>query len=162
MSAVSHLRFAACLLLGLAVAGCDSGGTTAELCGGSLEVGKVDVVVGTSNEEAGVSSIITATYAGRLQNGDEFDSGRLVDYPLSNSVAGFRLGIAGMKTGGRRTITIPPDLGYGASDARSPQTGEVLLNEAGTPLIPACSTLIFDVTLEGVRPGTAQPGASNG
>ncbi|HEX8297809.1 MAG TPA: FKBP-type peptidyl-prolyl cis-trans isomerase, partial [Rubricoccaceae bacterium] len=73
---------------------------------------------------------------------------------------GFRLGIGGtaafpeaqipdiapMRLGSRRIITIPPNLGYGGRPLTD-QFGNVILNSAGTPLIPACSTLIFDVTL---------------
>ena len=96
----------------------------------------MDVTVGTGSAVATVNSTVTVRYAGTLTNGTEFDSGQLNNFALRGSIAGFRLGIAGMKIGGRRTITVPPNLGYGPTAREG---------------IPSCSTLIFDVTLLDIR-----------
>lgn len=56
--------------------------------------------------------------------------------PISPLIEGFRRGIIGMKEGGRRTIVVPPSLGYG--EAQSGENGFDLKND----------TLIFDIELE--------------
>jgi FKBP-type peptidyl-prolyl cis-trans isomerase len=99
-----------------------------------------DYVIGTG-DEAKVGSSVLVHYRGTLENGTEFDSSRGRS-PLAFTVgggqmiAGFDLGTRGMRVGGKRKITIPPELGYGA-------------NAQGT--IPANSTLIFEVELVSVK-----------
>jgi peptidylprolyl isomerase len=72
------------------------------------------------------------------QRGAKFDSsldrGKPFEFPLGTGavIKGWDEGVAGMKVGGKRTLIIPPDLGYGGN----PRTG-----------IPAYSTLIFEVEL---------------
>jgi peptidylprolyl isomerase len=81
-------------------------------------------------------------YAGRLENGKEFDSsykrGEAIDFVVGTGrvIKGWDEGIQGMKLGDKRLLVIPPALGYG--------------DRAMGDVIPANSTLIFDVELVGV------------
>ena len=76
------------------------------------------------------------------QKGAKFDSsvdrGKPFEFPLGMGavIKGWDEGVGGMKVGGKRTLIIPPDLGYGGT----PRTG-----------IPAYSTLIFEVELLAVK-----------
>jgi FKBP-type peptidyl-prolyl cis-trans isomerase len=75
--------------------------------------------------------------------GKQFDSSRgrgPFTFPLGASrvIKGWDEGVAGMKEGGRRTLTIPPDLAYGAAGA-------------GGGLIPPHATLQFEVELLRVK-----------
>lgn len=82
---------------------------------------------------------ITVKYAGRLTNNREFDSGSLdVQVGVTGLIPGFTQGLIGMKLGEKRRITIPPALAYGSRSIPGPD---------GTPLIPANSTLVFDLEL---------------
>ena len=86
---------------------------------------------------------VTVNYTGTLQDGTKFDSslnpGRTpFSFTLGNSgpggvIEGWNLGVEGMKVGEKRQLTIPPELGYGA--------------QSPSPLIPANSTLIFEIDL---------------
>ncbi|MBC8140871.1 MAG: FKBP-type peptidyl-prolyl cis-trans isomerase [Armatimonadetes bacterium] len=82
-------------------------------------------------------------YTGTLTDGTQFDSSRDRGAPFDfvvttgSVIQGWHEGIAGMKVGGRRKLTIPYQLGYG---------------EAGNPpVIPPKATLIFDVELMDLR-----------
>ncbi len=97
-----------------------------------------DLIVGTGKEVKS-GDVITVHYTGWLENGTEFDSslrpGReplVITLGMGQVIKGWDEGIPGMKVGGKRRLTIPPHLGYG--------------NRA-VGLIPANSTLIFDVEL---------------
>jgi FKBP-type peptidyl-prolyl cis-trans isomerase len=86
---------------------------------------------------------VKVDYTGWLTNGKKFDSsvgsGKPFEFKLGAGevIKGWDEGVAGMKVGGKRQLKIPPDLAYGASGY--------------PPVIPANSTLIFDVTLRGVE-----------
>jgi FKBP-type peptidyl-prolyl cis-trans isomerase len=81
---------------------------------------------------------ITVHYVGTLVDGTRFDSSRERRIPFEvelgkgHLIKGFEEGLTGMRVGGTRVITIPPELGYG---------------ERALPNIPAGSTLIFEVEL---------------
>ena len=96
-----------------------------------------DVVVG-EGPEAKAGDTVSVHYTGKLTDGTQFDSsvGRApFDFQLGAGmvIKGWDQGVAGMKVGGKRKLTIPPELGYGAR---------------GFPgAIPPNSTLVFDVEL---------------
>jgi len=97
--------------------------------------------------EATAGKKVSVHYTGWLYNngtkGAKFDSsldrGQPFQFTLGahQVIAGWDEGVAGMKVGGKRTLIIPPELGYGA---RGPGT-----------VIPPNSTLMFDVELLGVQ-----------
>ena len=104
-----------------------------------------DKVVGTG-AEAKAGQDVKVHYTGWLfyggERGKKFDSskdrGDPFEFPLGagHVIKGWDEGVAGMKVGGTRVLTIPPQLGYGARGAGG--------------VIPPNATLIFEVELLGV------------
>lgn len=95
-----------------------------------------DLTVGTGTEIVSTTDSVFVTYAGYLKDGKLFDSGTNVKFDPDNLIAGFRVGMLGMKEGGKRKLVIPSELGYGPTTLRNPD---------GTTKIPRQSTLVFDV-----------------
>ena len=108
-----------------------------------------DEQVGTGTE-AVAGRRVTVHYTGWLyeesrpdKKGSKFDSSRDRNEPFAFPLGGGQVirgwdeGVAGMKVGGRRTLTIPPHMGYGAGGAGG--------------VIPPNATLVFDVELLDVR-----------
>ena len=99
-----------------------------------------------SGAEAKSGSNVSVHYTGWLlyggEKGRKFDSSRdrnePFEFPLGagHVIKGWDEGVAGMKVGGSRRLTIPPELGYGARGAGG--------------VIPPNSTLVFEVELLGV------------
>ena len=113
------------------------------------ELVKTDVKVG-DGAEATPGKIVSVHYTGWLyderkpdKHGAEFDSSLGRNQPFTFNlgekqvIRGWDEGFEGMKVGGKRTLMIPPDYGYG--DRR-------------TGPIPAGSSLVFDVELLDVQP----------
>ena len=101
-----------------------------------------DLVVGTG-VEAIKGKMVSVHYTGWLTDGTKFDSSKDRDQPFQfplgrgHVIQGWDQGVQGMKVGGKRKLTIPPELGYGAEGAGG--------------LIPPNATLVFEVELLGVR-----------
>jgi len=82
----------------------------------------VDDTVGAGTE-AKAGNTVDVHYTGWLTNGTKFDSSKDRGKPFSfklgagQVIKGWDEGVAGMKEGGKRTLTIPPELGYGARGA---------------------------------------------
>lgn len=101
-----------------------------------------DIKVGTGTEATAGKSV-TVHYVGTLTSGKKFDSSRdrnegfTFRLGAGQVIAGWDQGVAGMKVGGVRKLTIPPELAYGAAGY--------------PPVIPPSSTLVFEVELLEVR-----------
>lgn len=101
-----------------------------------------DLVVGTG-DTATAGQTVVVHYTGWLTNGTKFDSSvdrnDPFDFKLGAGrvIAGWDQGVAGMQVGGKRKLTIPPQLGYGERGAGG--------------VIPPNATLVFDVELLAVR-----------
>jgi len=102
----------------------------------------IDLVVGTGRQ-AELGDTATVHYTGWLADGRKFDSSVDRKEPFSFRVGagqvikGWDEGVGTMKVGGKRKLTIPPQLGYGARGAGN--------------VIPPNATLTFDVELLGLR-----------
>ena len=100
-----------------------------------------ELVVGTG-AEAKSGQDVSVHYTGWLTNGKKFDSskdrGDPFVFPLGQGhvIKGWDEGVQGMKVGGKRKLTIPSALGYGARGAGG--------------VIPPNATLVFEVELLGV------------
>jgi peptidylprolyl isomerase len=146
---VTAVAFASVVVAGLAVAGAQtpaaaqSAGKTMTTASG-LQI--TDSKAGTGAMPK-TGQICVMHYTGWLyQNGAKgakFDSsvdrGQPFEFPIGTGrvIKGWDEGVAGMKVGGKRTLVIPPDLGYGARGAGG--------------VIPPNATLIFEVELLGVK-----------
>jgi FKBP-type peptidyl-prolyl cis-trans isomerase FkpA len=128
----------------LLVVGCSGGGRGGDGKEVTLPDGLkyTDQQVGTGAEAtAGKTAVVH--YTGWLSDGTKFDSSKDRGQPFSFPLGGGRVikgwdeGVAGMKVGGKRTLIIPPELGYGARGAPG--------------AIPPNATLKFEVELLDVR-----------
>ena len=95
-----------------------------------------------SGAPACAGQVVSVHYTGWLTDGQQFDSsiprGEPFSFPLGagHVIRGWDEGVQGMKPGGRRKLTIPPQLGYGARGAGG--------------VIPPNATLVFEVELLGI------------
>ena len=100
-----------------------------------------ELVVG-GGAAAAAGQKVSVHYTGWLTDGTKFDSskdrGEPFAFPLGRGqvIRGWDEGVAGMKIGGKRKLTIPPSLGYGSRGAGG--------------VIPPNATLVFEVELLGI------------
>lgn len=100
---------------------------------------KIEDLKAGTGAQAKSGQQVTVHYVGTLTSGAKFDSSRDrnqgFEFRLGAGqvIRGWDEGVAGMKVGGLRRLTIPPELGYGA--------------HGFPPVIPANATLIFEVEL---------------
>lgn len=103
---------------------------------------KIEILKEGTGLKAKNGDTVSAHYTGTLENGVKFDSSVDRGTPFSfklgagQVIKGWDLGILGMKVGEKRKLTIPPELAYGSG--------------AVGGVIPANSTLIFEVELMGI------------
>ena len=104
---------------------------------------QIEVLNSGDGVEATAGQNVSVHYTGWLTDGTKFDSsvdrGRPFEFPLGAGrvIRGWDEGVAGMKVGEKRKLTIPPHMGYGAGGA-----GRV---------IPPNAVLVFEVELLGVN-----------
>jgi FKBP-type peptidyl-prolyl cis-trans isomerase FkpA len=111
----------------------------------SAPYSQIDLVVGTG-ATANTGNTATVTYTGYLYDssktggkGTAFQTGSFAFVVgAGNVVKGFDQGVVGMKVGGQRRLTIPPELAYGSN----PPAGSA---------IPVNATLVFEITLTSVQ-----------
>jgi FKBP-type peptidyl-prolyl cis-trans isomerase FkpA len=117
----------------------------------AAELKIIDHQAGTGREvQSGRAALVQ--YTGWLYDekapenkGKQFDTSANRGLPfgfivgVGKVIKGWDQGILGMKVGGKRTLIVPPQLGYGNKDV-------------GNGLIPANSTLVFDIELVDVKP----------
>lgn len=101
-----------------------------------------DIKVG-EGKQVSAGDTVLMHYSGTLTDGTKFDSSYDRGEPFETRIGvgqviqGWDMGVPGMKVGGKRKLTIPPSLGYGATGA-----GDV---------IPPNATLIFEVELVEIK-----------
>ena len=123
-----------CAAIALAVSACGGSATSATKTASGLQY--TDEVVGAGDTPQ-PGDYVVVHYTGALQDGTKFDSSLDRGEPfvfqigVGQVISGWDEGVGSMKVGGKRRLTIPPELGYGARGA-----GDV---------IPPNAALIFDV-----------------
>ena len=130
----------------LATAACGGSDSTAPTSTSSAPYSQIDLVVGTG-ATATTGRSVTVTYALWLYDSTKTDGkGQQIPQPTTpfpfvlgagSVIKGWDQGVVGMRVGGQRRLTIPPELAYGSS---SPGGG-----------IPANATLVFDIALLSVQ-----------
>ena len=106
---------------------------------------KIETLTPGTGDEAGAGDTLSVHYTGTLTDRTKFDSSHDRNEPFDVTlgqhrvIAGWEMGLKGMKVGEKRRLTIPPDLGYGAKGAGG--------------VIPPNATLVFEVELLAIRRG---------
>ena len=104
---------------------------------------QIEVVREGAGAEARAGNTVSVHYVGTLTDGKKFDSSRDRGQPFTfklgagQVIKGWDQGVAGMRVGALRKLTIPPQLAYG--------------DKGFPPVIPPGSTLVFEVELLDVK-----------
>ena len=104
---------------------------------------KIEELVEGDGDLAAAGQQVSVHYTGWLTDGTKFDSSVDRNQPFQFGlgqgmvIQGWDEGVTGMKVGGKRKLTIPPQLGYGARGAGG--------------VIPPNATLVFEVELLGIQ-----------
>lgn len=110
---------------------------------------KIEEIVVGEGDEVKDGDWVSVHYTGCLEDGTKFDSsldrGEPIEFPLGVGyvIPGWDQGLVGMKEGGRRRLTIPSHLAYGANGAGG--------------VIPPFATLVFEVNLVRVQKAATEP-----
>jgi len=146
---MSRLKWFVCATTLLIASGCGSETPSAPSQSQSqslprAEFTQTDLRVGTGTA-ASNGRVLTVSYTGWLfdparpeQKGTQFDSGTSFSFTLGAGrvIRGWDQGVPGMRVGGQRRLTIPPDLAYGST---------------GSGPIPPNASLVFDIELLSVQ-----------
>jgi len=99
---------------------------------------KIEEIAPGSGETAENGNTVELNYRGSFPDGKEFDKGKF-SFTIGSGqvIQGFDLGVTGMREGGKRKITVPPELGYGARGAGR--------------AIPPNATLVFELEVLKIR-----------
>ncbi len=136
------------LWLGIAAAALAGAGLAWSAAAGGVNV--IEITAGTGGSPS-ADDVVFVKYVGKLKDGTEFDRSRDLQLPVpgllpegaplipSATIPGFAEGMVKMKKGGKYTLEIPADKGYGAS----PPPGS---------RIPANADLVFEVELVDFMP----------
>lgn len=150
MMSMKRNAWVAALVLALAMAGCQKDEAGAD--GSQAEKGSTDVASSNlkiedlqvgSGDSPKPGDVVSVHYTGWLENGTKFDSsvdrGEPFEFVIGQGqvIRGWDEGVMTMKEGGKRKLTIPSELGYGARGAGG--------------VIPPNATLIFEVELLDVK-----------
>ena len=104
---------------------------------------QIEVLREGAGAEARAGNTVSVHYVGTLTDGKKFDSSRDRGSPFTfklgagQVIKGWDQGVAGMRVGAMRKLTVPPDLAYG--------------DQGFPPVIPPGSTLVFEVELLDVK-----------
>ena len=158
MATKRAFSFVALLLIAVLLGACGSedadtgdGGAAGDSCETGTEVEVTEGLTYTETEcgdgdEAAVGDTVSVHYTGMLEDGTEFDSsegGQPFQFTIGAGqvIEGWEQGIPGMLVGGKRELTIGPELAYGEAGAGG--------------VIPPNATLIFEVELVETTPAPA-------
>jgi FKBP-type peptidyl-prolyl cis-trans isomerase FkpA len=111
-----------------------------------LESGLIleDLALGSGSLCGGPQTTVTVLYTGTLPDGSVFDStpaNQAASLPLAELIEGWKDGVPGMRVGGRRRLTVPPELAYGRRG----------LFQGDRTVVPPNTPLVFEIELLGVR-----------